>query len=188
MSEQTEAVQCSVAAVPVSWEAVRALAMVVGVREAARRMGLSEDQVRQRSSREKWLATDQAKRAVAIANAERTGKSLAIPVSPMSPAALISAELASLGSKTRLSLARGIAKGSEFVETLTGHEVLDASADIKSIAQTADLVHGWKDSAPQVKIRLDVLGGSGEAMVDIEATEIDGVSGSWADDSDVDSY
>jgi hypothetical protein len=188
MSEQTEAVQCSVAAVPVSWEAVRALAMVVGVREAARRMGLSEDQVRQRSSREKWLATDQAKRAVAIANAERTGKSLAIPVSPMSPAALISAELAQLGSKSRLSLARGVAKATEHVENMQGSDILAESGNVKAIAQTADLVHGWKDSAPQVKIRLDVLGGSGEAMVDIEATEIDDVTGSWSDDSDVDSY
>jgi hypothetical protein len=109
-------------------------------------------------------------------------------VSPMSPAALISAELASLGSKTRLSLARGIAKAGEHIETLPGDAILAESGNVKAIAQTADLVHGWKDSAPQVKIRLDVLGGSGEAMVDIEATEIDGVTGSWTDDSDVDSY
>jgi hypothetical protein len=180
MSEQTTDVQSISPAAPISWEAVRALAMVVGVREAARRMGLSEDQVRQRSSREKWLASDSAKRAVQIANAERTGKSMAVPLSPMSPAALIHAEIASLGSKTRLSIARGIAKAGEHIETMDGQEILIDAQNIKSVAQTADLVHGWKDAAPQVKIRLDVLSGSAEAQpIDIEAS----VTSSWTEDT-----
>ncbi len=103
-------------------------------------------------------------------------------MSPMSPAALVHAELASLGSKTRLSLARGIAKAGEHVETLSGAEIVEQSSDVKNIAQTADLIHGWKDAAPQVKIRLDVLGATSEPVIDVtsEAQVLD----DWHDASD----
>ncbi len=170
---------------PVNWEAVRALAMVVGVREAARRMELSEDRVRQRSSREGWLASPEAKRAVQLAHQHRG--SVAVSHQP-SPAALIHAEIASLGSNTRLSLARGIAKAGRHIENMKAKAILEEAGNVKSIAQTADLVHGWKDAAPQVKIRLDVLSGSAEApIVDVAAD----VSDSWTEESastDLDDY
>lgn len=172
----------------VNWEAVRALAMVVGVRESARRMGISEEAVKKRCTREKWLESPEAQRANKMAIAQRSG--LTVAVSPhLSPGQLISAEINQLGSKTRLSLARGIAKAGEHVESLDGPAILANAADVKSIAQTADLVHGWKGAAPQVKIRLDVLNGSTEAQpIDIEATEIDCVSGEATDEYDLDSY
>lgn len=171
MSEQPTTLQ------PVNWEAVRCLAIVVGVRESARRMGLSEEQVKKRCTREGWLASPEAKEANRLAVAQRS----ATMVSPQSsPAALINAEIQGLGQKTRLSLARGIAKAGEHIETMDGHEIVADAQNIKSVAQTADLVHGWKDSAPQVKIRLDVLNGSAEPQpIDVEAS----VSGSWAEDS-----
>jgi hypothetical protein len=43
------------AALDVDWEAVQTLAIAIGVREAARQMGINEDAVRQRSSREGWI-------------------------------------------------------------------------------------------------------------------------------------
>jgi hypothetical protein len=169
--------ETNVTPIPINWEAVRALAMVVGVREAARRMELSEDRVRQRSHREGWLASESAKRAVQIANANRVAEK---SVTTLSPAALIHAEIATLGSKTRLSLARGIAKAGEHIETMDGQEILIDAQNIKSVAQTADLVHGWKDAAPQVKIRLDVLSGSAQPEpIDITPD----VSTSWEEDS-----
>lgn len=164
----------------VNWQEVRMLAAVVGVRESARRMGLSEEQVKKRCTREGWLATPEARIANQRAVAERSGTSAPVPMSPMSPAALVNAELAALGSKTRLSLARGIAKAGEHIETMDGQEILIDAQNIKSVAQTADLVHGWKDSAPQVKIRLDVLNGSAEPQaIDVDAS----VSDSWTEDN-----
>src|SRR5262249_43363103 len=44
----------------VDWSAVRVLAVAVGVREAARQMGISEDAVRQRSKREGWMTSAKA--------------------------------------------------------------------------------------------------------------------------------
>jgi hypothetical protein len=164
----------------VNWEEVKMLALTVGVREAARRMELSEEQVKKRCTREGWLATPEARLAVQRAVALRSGTSAPIPVSPLSPAALLASELSQLGSKTRLSLARGIAKAGEHIESLQGKQIVEDAQNIKSVAQTADLVHGWKDAAPQVKIRLDVLSGSAEAQpIDVEAT----VSDSWSEDT-----
>jgi hypothetical protein len=174
------------AAQHIEWGAVRALAAVVGVREAARRMGISEEQVKKRCTREGWLRSPEARAANQIAGAGRSGRTAAVTVPKMSPAALISAEIAQLGSKTRLSLARGIAKAGEHVESLSGEDILERANDVKAVAQTADLVHGWKDSAPNVKIRLDVLG-SGAAEQQIFEMEAD-VSASESWDNAVDEY
>jgi hypothetical protein len=146
-------------------------------------MGISEEQVKKRCTREGWLSTPEAKHANQLAVAGRSGKTAAL-VPIMSPAAAINAEISSLGSKTRLSLARGIAKAGQHIESMDGQEILMDAQNIKSVAQTADLVHGWKDSAPQVKIRLDVLSGSADAQpIEIEATEIPSISASWAENS-----
>lgn len=182
MSEKPATVQ------PVNWEAVKVLALVVGVRESARRMGISEEAVKRRCSREGWLSSPEAKAANKLAIAQRTG--IAAPASPhLSPAALVMAEIAGLGQKSRLSLARGIAKAGEHVETLSGPEILDRSADVKAIAQTADLVHGWKDQTPNVKIRLDVLNAPSEQPVyDVDSTVEMDVTFSDSESTEVDDY
>jgi ABC-type nitrate/sulfonate/bicarbonate transport system ATPase subunit len=78
--------------------------------------------------------------------------------------------LHSLGQRSRVSLARTIVKASEHLETLEPERIVEQASDVKAIAQTADLVHGWKDASPQVKIRLDVLGATAEAQItEIEA-------------------
>ena len=54
-------------ALNVDWPSLRVLAVAVGVREAARQMGISQDAVRQRSKREGWMACPEtiAQRALA---------------------------------------------------------------------------------------------------------------------------
>jgi hypothetical protein len=176
--EQTEAA-------PVNWEAVKMLALVVGVRESARRMGISEEAVKKRCTREGWLSTPEAKQVNRMAIAQRSGITAAL--SPqMSPAAIIHAEIASLGSKTRLSLARGIAKAGEHIEQMPAESIVADAGNVKAIAQTADLVHGWKDSSPQVKIRLDVLSGNSEAPITLEA-ETEHVD-AWDEPDPLDGY
>lgn len=174
-------------AAPVNWEAVRALAMVVGVREAARRMGIKESAAQQRSAREGWLSSPEARRANQMAIAQRSGLTVA-PCNQLSPAALISAELAALGSESRVSIARTVAKAGKHFETMAAPDVIAEAGNLKSIAQTADLVHGWKDAAPQVKIRLDVLNGSTEAPI-ADAQEVESeVISDWPDGDPVEGY
>jgi len=166
---------------PISWEAVRALALVVGVRESARRMGLSEEQVKKRCTREGWLNSPEARIANKRAIAERS-----CTTSPqMSPAVLIQQEIAALGAKSRLSIARGIAKAGEHIETLPGDAILIDSANVKNIAQTADLVHGWKEQPSGSRVRLDVLlSKPGSDVVEIEAEVQPEVSASWEEASE----
>lgn len=187
-SEQPGSASAPVAR-PIEWGAVQALAMVVGVREAARRMQLSEEQVKKRCTREGWLKSPEARAAQQLAVADRSGKSAAVPMSPLSPANMILAEIATLGAQSRLSLAKGVQKASAHVEKLDGGEILDRSADVKAIAQTADLVHGWKDQTPNVKIRLDVLNAPSEQPVyDVDSTVEMDVTFSDSESTEVDDY
>jgi hypothetical protein len=98
--------------------------------------------------------------------------------------------LKALGEKSRLSIARGIAKAGEHIETMDGQEILIDSANVKNIAPTADLVHGWKEQPSGSRVRLDVLlSKPGSDVVEIEAEVQPEVSASWSEDSmDLDNY
>jgi len=58
---------------PVDRESVRLLAIELGVREAARRCGLSEDRVRKWSSRYKWLEQRAPKQPIITINRPPAG-------------------------------------------------------------------------------------------------------------------
>lgn len=171
---------------PVNWEAVRALAMVVGVREAARRMEINEETVKKRCTRERWLASSEAQRANRIARDMRSG----VTVSPqLSPAALVASELQQLGNKSRLSLARGIAKAGEHIEQMQPADIVQDANNVKAIAQTADIVHGFRNSAPNVKIRIGVLAAPQEQpVIDVESETIEDVSPTDSLSSELDEY
>lgn len=155
------------------------LALVVGVRESARRMGISEEAVKKRCTREGWLADPAAREIARRSVQERSG--LTVAGSPhLSPVAIIHAELADLGSKTKLGIARGLARAGDRISEFSGNEVIDNAHEIKSVAQTASLVHSWDRQAGTPKIRLELLASKGEVTaIDIES-EV--VSDDWAED------
>jgi hypothetical protein len=169
------------ATLEISEDALKLMVKEHGVRGTARMLQMDEratDAFRQRVTRGKWLHEP------GMSGRDRTLVAAGRPASPvvakMSPAQAVQAELQALGQKTRVSIAKGLARAGEVISEMGGVQVIDNAHEIKSVAQTADLVHGWKDAAPQVKIRLDVLSGSAEAQpIDIEAT----VSNSWAEDT-----
>lgn len=168
---------------PVNWEAVRMLAVVVGVRESARRMGLNEEAVKRRCTREGWLKSPEARMANKNAIAARSG----LTAPQMSPMAVLAGEMKALGEKTRLGHARAAAAIADHVAQRDAEENLMDMQNVKAAAQHADLVHGWKESAPQVKIRLDVLNGSSpEPVLDVESESVT-LSDSW-DSSELDDY
>jgi hypothetical protein len=92
----------------VDWSAVRVLAVAVGVREAARQMGISEDAVRQRSKREGWMVSPKT----------AAQRALAKPVTSVSPTALSPADaLANVFNerkqRTKLGLSKYAAEAAE---------------------------------------------------------------------------
>jgi hypothetical protein len=101
----------------VDWPAVRVLAVALGVREAARQMGISEDAVRQRSKREAWMASPET-----VAQ-----RALAKPVTSVSPNALSPAHalvnvLQEHERETKLSLARSARRMAKDAEQATLRE------------------------------------------------------------------
>jgi hypothetical protein len=111
----------------VDWPAVRVLAVAVGVREAARQMGISEDAVRQRSKREGWMASPKA-----VAQ-----RALAKPVTSVSPSALSPADaLAHVFSerkhRTKLGLSKYAAEAAERAGESDGNLAL--SRNVRDVA------------------------------------------------------
>jgi hypothetical protein len=92
----------------VDWPAVRVLAVAVGVREAARQMGISQDAVRQRSKREGWMASPETVAQRALAEPVTN-------VSPnaLSPAAALANVLSERKGRSKLGLSKYAAEAAE---------------------------------------------------------------------------
>jgi hypothetical protein len=82
---------------------VRVLAVAVGVREAARQMGISQDAVRQRSKREGWMASPKT-----VAQ-----RALAKPVTSVSPADALGNVFRERKHRTKLGLSKYAAEAAE---------------------------------------------------------------------------
>lgn len=146
------------------WPAVRVLAQVVGLREAARRFaahGVTEAAARKRSQRERWAQDGTFGKAKAI-----------VTTSPPAATAaqVLAAEMSGLSGKTRLGLARAQAAVAEHVEGRDGAENLADAQNIKAAAQTSNLVFGWDKQSPAPRIRLELLANKGEvAAIEVES-------------------
>lgn len=170
-------------AVTISDDALKLMVAEHGVRGTARMLGFDQrqtDAFRQRVTRQRWLQDP----AIAQLRAQ-SGRSLTRSPDPliakMSPAQAAAAELASVGAASRLSLARGVKKAAEHVETMNGDEILSKAQEVKAITQTASTIHGWQDQSPTVKLRLDILGAAPEApAIEVESEIIE--SGEWPED------
>lgn len=130
----------------VNREAVKTLAIALGVRAAAREMGLDESTVRQWSSRGKWFAKPSQPPTVR-------------PVATVTkaPAAGMADALARLGESSRVHLAKAGNKASKHFAKLTGGKVARQSGDFKNIAQALAPVHGWTDkSGPAANVMVNV--------------------------------
>jgi hypothetical protein len=150
----------------VDWPAVRVLAVAVGVREAARQLGISEDAVRQRSKREGWMASPKT-----VAQ-----RALAKPVTSVSPSALSPADalanvLQEHERETKLSLARSARRMAKDEQT-----TLREATYVHKAAQVASITHGWgeKEKNPNAILNVAILTG---AERPIKAVEGEGVSG-----------
>src|SRR4029077_17764162 len=111
----------------VDWPAVRVLAVAVGVREAARQMGISQDAVRQRSKREGWMASPKTV----------TQRALAKPVTSVPPNALSPAHaLANVFSEPTQRPKPGLSKfTAEAAEQAAEHrDKLGIAGKVKDVA------------------------------------------------------
>ena len=116
-------------------EAVKTLAVAVGVREAARRMGLNEAAVRQWSCREKWFAPTSLPPTLKKAVTHVTDPSVAL-----------SNVLANDNNETRIGFSRAARKvaarlGDESPDKLMERDTAQAANSWTSVASK---VHSWE--------------------------------------------
>lgn len=161
------------AALDLDWEAVKTLSIAIGVAEAVRRMGIEQHAfaVYQRAKREGWRIRERPRGTPLPPTVLKP-----VPL-VKTPSQVMAEELKDLGSRSRLSLARGLAKGAESVEHMDGDEIRLDAANVKSLVQSTSIVHGWQNSAPTVNVNLGMT-------AQREGTQPETLEAEWSDGVD----
>jgi hypothetical protein len=131
----------------VNREAVKTLAIAIGVRQAARKMGLDEKTVLGWSHRHNWFKGEHEPPSV---NGCKSVKSPEV----MAASEVMAEILADDERETRLSLAKYARKCSK---SAASSPDLDKARLVHKVAQTAGIVHRWADQSASVQFSLNVL-------------------------------
>lgn len=135
----------------VDWEQMRLLVRQLGVHEAARQTGVNVNTIKYHSVQEGWFAhLRQPKDEIVIPASMKSS------TSPTKPIVALENALAELGEKTRLGLAKGIAKGAEHVSELSGDQIVEKAPQIASLTKAAGAIHGFGQTAGQTLIQVNV--------------------------------
>lgn len=137
-------------------EQVRMLVLEVGVTEASRRTGIDLSTVKQWSARGGWLAHTRVPQPLPTSMQPVPVTGLVTGVTRQ-PADALTDVLREHNTETRVSLARATRQAAAKLEAC---EPEDAK-NLKAVAQTAALVHGWQDgqgAGAGVVINIALLG------------------------------
>lgn len=131
-------------------EAVRVLVVALGVRQAAREMGLSEDTVSAWSARGEWLKKDAEMRELGLTRVrereEAAGRVQAI--ASKSPSDALADVLSDLSQRSKLGFLKASARVAEHLAREEDADALLARAKSASgWAKTAALAGGWAGAA-----------------------------------------
>lgn len=142
-------------ALEIDREAVRVLVVAIGVRAAARELGLSEATVSAWSARYGWL---EHTRAVAVLPASMVR---AASGATRAPAEALADVMSDLDRRTKLGFAKASAKVAEDAADKDVAALIEDAQAINIWAKTASLAHGWSGSAGAtvnvaVALRLDM--------------------------------
>lgn len=162
-----------------NWGALSTLAMAVGVREAARRMGVNENTAISRSRREKWFSDPVVKKAlVNIPRRPRaSGETPAVPPPQgMTAPQAMAQEFTELGQRSRMGFARAATRAAESAAKMTGTGILDNAHEIKAMVGVASTVHRWDEQPAKFKIELRITGAHAPSASEPEAMEAE-----WSD-------
>lgn len=135
-------------------EAVRTLAIQIGVRPAARQLGLNEDRVRQWSKREQWFKLPQ--------QPPQQGDVTTVT----KPGDVMLKTLQDDSNASKIGFSRAARKVAEHAASLKASGIYKRSRNIKDMAAVAGQVHGWDSESRQPGI-LNVQVLAGQAAVQI---------------------
>lgn len=154
------------ATLALEWESIKMLCVSLGVRPAIRQMGLegtsTAETIRKRAQREGWLDGIARDQPVPIT------VSKPVPNVPKSPAEALAEAYREDRVETRMSVSRAARKAAKTLEDKSGHELIaDGGVTLKTVAQTASLVHGWQEqSQARVVVCLQALEQSATVTLD----------------------
>jgi hypothetical protein len=123
------------------WEAVRVLAIELGARESARRLGLKESTVLSRARRDKWKLPKR-KGGATLKNA--TAITLQSP-----PGDVLIATHKELEGRTKSGLAQATARAAEAAAKSEKPIDVSSPSHLRDLAATAAHVFGWNKDGPQ---------------------------------------
>ena len=135
----------------IDWSGLRAAAVAIGIRKAARQAArdLPQDEqerfvqrAMKRCSREKWLVKAQQDKADAVATSTRT-----LSANVRTGADALLNALAEDSQATRIAAARAHRKATEHAAKLSGKTLMkrDVAQALKHHDQGAAIVHGWSE-------------------------------------------
>lgn len=170
----------------VDWEAVKAHAIIHGVRPAARHFGIDEDAACQRSYREGWLK--QAGKAI-VPQPLPISQQRKIVSNVSKPSEAARNALSDLGGKIRIKAAKVAKKGLDAAHKWDGEKIVRNAGGVKALVDTAEKAVGWANQPQVSTLRLELIAGSvGSAdhadlpAIDVEAevlpsNELKGIQG-----------
>ena len=160
-------------AAPINREAVKVLAQAVGVREAARRMGLSEERVMKWSQRDRggpWMTQPGAATIAAPSVTGATRQMSACPQPVRTASEALAEANADNSRRSRSAALRYSARTLEHAADLDGETALASASDVASAVKVASVAGGWSDS-DKSKVRVNIFAGQGSAVQVVDNTD-----------------
>jgi len=155
----------------IDWAGLRAAAVAVGIRPAARQaardLPLDEQErfiqrAMKRCSRQKWLVKAQQDKADAVATSTRT-----LSANVRKGSDVLSEILAEDSRETRLSLSAASRKAAEHLAASKSAKIVREHHALRSVTKSAAELHNWNQQHPEQPFSLNVLNlGEWEITVD----------------------
>ena len=143
-------------------EAVRTLAVAIGVREAARQLGLSEERVMKWSQRGHWLKAEAKPQPPTVTrNDVRTVRK---------PAEVLMYKLQEQSQNTRLGLSKAALKAARVFQKSDGEYVIGKAKAFRAITSAAGDIHRWQDEEKQGAATPPLRVYASNAIVNVKAT------------------
>jgi hypothetical protein len=133
-------------------DAVRTLAVAIGVRQAARQLGIPEPTVQAWSARGKWF--QDPPKPPTITNPRGA------TIATTTPAAALAEHLTEHSNRSRLGLSKAITKASERFAELPSTVLVQHSTSkaVKDYAGAGAIIHSWnQENRPGSPLNLQVL-------------------------------
>jgi hypothetical protein len=161
LSQPTVYVHLIVTHEQIDWPGLRAAAVAIGIRPAARQAARDlppDEQERfvqramKRCSRQKWLVKSQQDKADAVATSTRT-----LSANVRKGSDVLTEILEEDSRETRLGLSAAARKAAETFGKMPGSKVIKHAQAHRHMAASASLLHSWDDKGNLIPFNLNVL-------------------------------